>query len=197
MAFDIIDAVEPGIREDVFRFRYDVYVREMGRTQKDADHDRGRIEDALDSDAVLLAARHAITHGVAGTVRANLAGGRHLGLYEDVYGLWRLSGAERRVASITTRMMIERRLRKSPLALNLALALFERGLDRGVEIDFIDCNDHLVAFFEHLGYRRVGPIGHPDYGRVTLMRLDVHDLAHFRRVGSPFAGVHERRMRVA
>jgi hypothetical protein len=53
------------------------------------------------------------------------------------------------------------------------------------------------AFVQHLGYRPLRLIQHPDYGRVTLMRLDVQDVRHLTHVGSPFAAVHERRTRVA
>jgi hypothetical protein len=42
--------------EAIFGFRYRIYVDEMGRPQKDADHDRRRIRDALDDTAFNLAA---------------------------------------------------------------------------------------------------------------------------------------------
>ena len=197
MTPEIVEAISADLREAVFRFRYDVYVREMHRPQKDADHERGRIEDPLDANAHLFAARDPMSGRIVGTVRGNIVADATLGLYENLYGLASLSPAERRVTSMTTRLMIERGRRGSMLALHLAAALFERGIALNVETDYIDCNAHLLPFFEHLGYRRLRMIHHPDYGGVTLMRLDVGDVAHLRRVGSPLAAVHERAARVA
>jgi GNAT superfamily N-acetyltransferase len=189
-AIELVEACGAGLRDAVFRFRYDVYVREMRRPQKDADHARGRIEDALDARALLFAAREPASGRIVGTVRANVAADGGLGLYEDLYGLATLTADERAVTSITTRLMIDRRCRRTALGVRLATALYARGLERGITTDFIDCNEHLIAFFEHLGYRKVRVIRHPDYGHVMLMRLDVHDVQHFERVGSPFAADH-------
>lgn len=189
MGVAIVEACEPVLREAVFRFRYDIYVREMARAQKDADHAGARIEDSLDAFAVLLAAVDGATGLVAGTVRANVLGDGHIGPYGSLYGLDRLSTAERRVTSITTRLMVERSRRGSAVGVRLASALFARGIARGVATDYIDCNAHLVPFFEQLGYRPVRLIEHPEYGHVTLMRIDLGDAAHLRRVGSPFLAV--------
>jgi GNAT superfamily N-acetyltransferase len=197
MPVEIVEARDAHVREAVFRFRYDIYVREMSRPQKDADHERARIEDALDADALLLAAKDAASPLIVGTVRANIVGRASRGIYEDIYGLASLSEEARELTTITTRMMIARRLRGTALAVQLASALFARGLDRGIETDLIDCNRHLVPFFTHLGYRQMGTVSHPEYGDVTVMRLDVRDVAHLRAVGSPLACVHERRERVA
>lgn len=193
MSVDIVEARDARLREEVYRFRYDIYVREMARAQKDADHRRGRIEDSLDAFAVLLAAIDASSGLVAGTVRANVLGDGDIGPYDDLYGLGRLSTAARRATSITTRLMVERTRRGSVLAARLATALYALGVARGVTTDYIDCNAHLVPFFQHLGYRPLRLIHHPDYGRVTLMRIDIGDTAHLRRCGSPLAAVHHCR----
>jgi GNAT superfamily N-acetyltransferase len=187
MPVDIVEARDARLREAVFRFRYDIYVREMARVQKDADHTAGRIEDRLDAFGMVLAAVDRGTGLVIGTVRANVLGDGDIGPYGALYGLTRLSPDERRVSSITTRLMVERTKRGSAVGVRLAMALFRYGLSRGVETDYIDCNTHLVSFFEHLGYQPLRLIEHSEYGRVTVMRLALRDAAHLRRVGSPLA----------
>lgn len=193
MAIDIIDAVDPHVREAVFRFRYDIYVREMRRRQKDADHARCRVEDPLDRTALLLAAVDTVSGRIAGTARGNIVAGSDLGLYERLYGLDTLSRAERASTSITTRFMVDRVHRGSILAVQLARALFARGAARGVTADYIDCNEPLVPFFERLGYQSVRTIEHPDYGEVRLMRLEVRKEGYLSRPAGAFAGVHDGR----
>lgn len=192
MAIEIIDATDPDVREAVFRFRYDIYVREMRRRQKDADHDRGRVEDALDRTAVLLAARDSASGRIVGTARANVVAHADLGVYERLYGLDTLNAAERGATSITTRFMVERERRGTTLVVQLARALFARGVSAGVTTDYIDCNEPLVPFFARLGYEPLRPIEHPDYGVVQLMRLAVRGGVPLSRSGA-YETVHERR----
>lgn len=192
MAIEILDATDPDVREAVFRFRYDIYVREMRRRQKDADHDRGRVEDALDRTAVLLAARDSASGRIVGTARANVAGDTDLGVYERLYGLDTLNAEERGATSITTRFMVERERRGTVLAVQLARALFARGVDRGVRTDFIDCNEPLVPFFERLGYQSVRTVEHPEYGIVRLMRLEIARPNYFARGGAVASCEHAR-----
>jgi GNAT superfamily N-acetyltransferase len=192
MAIDIIDATDPSVREAVFRFRYDIYVREMRRRQKDADHERQRVEDILDRDAILLAAVDTGSGRVVGTARSNIVGRSEIGVYDRLYGLDALSARERTVTTITTRFMVDRERRGTVLAMQLARSLFARGAARGITTDYIDCNEPLVPFFERLGYRSIRTVEHPDYGAVRLMRLDLRDDGHLARVGSPFGSVQAR-----
>ena len=55
-------------REAIFNLRYRIYVQEMQRPQKDADHHRQRIEDALDDHSVLYGAW--VGEAIIGTIRS-------------------------------------------------------------------------------------------------------------------------------
>ncbi len=48
---DIKVASSDGNRERIFRFRYDVYVTEMGKSPTESDHQKKIICDELDEDA--------------------------------------------------------------------------------------------------------------------------------------------------
>lgn len=171
-------------REAIFRLRYRVCVDEMASPQKDADHQRRRIEDALDRHGLILGAWRGAE--LIGTVRANLLRDGGIGLYRDLYGLDRLTYREFRHTSITTRLMVLPRMRHTRVAVGLATALYALGLNRGILFDHIDCNAHLVPFFTHLGYRIHRSAVHPEYGEVTVMRLNLIDSAHLQSVNSPF-----------
>jgi GNAT superfamily N-acetyltransferase len=176
----IVDA--PALREEVYRFRYDIYVREMRRTQRTADHADGRIVDPLDEGGTLLAALDAAGR-VIGTLRGNMFHEPAAREYERLYEL-ELSDRRRRITSLTTRLMIAPSYRGSGLALALARARFRSGVDSGTALDYIDCNDHLVPVFSRLGYRELRRVAHPDYGLVTVMMCPA-DPRYLAAIGSP------------
>lgn len=173
--------------EAVFGLRYRVYVEEMRRPQKDADHRGRRIKDALDGFARIFAA--SASGDVVGTVRCNILGEGDIGPYREWYAIDR-EHARSPLASITTRFMVLPAYRRTGLAVDLTTSIYRHALEEGVEWDYIDCNPHLLHFFTRLGYRpHRTDLVHPEYGAVTVLRLAVNDLAHLEAVRSPFARV--------
>ena len=170
----------------VYRFRYAVYVEEMNRPQKHADHESKLIIDSLDvPSAYVLAAWDA--GELVGTVRNNFLRSCDIGEYARQYALTGFSPEFLAAASITTRLMVHPRYRCTTLATRLSCAAYRGGLERGITTDFIDCNRHLVGYFAGLGYRRHRDnLVHPEYGVVTVMRLDLTDHSHLEAIRSPF-----------
>lgn len=176
-------------REAVYRFRYQVYVREMGRNEPLACHRRGRLMDPMDETALILAASDTQTGATVGTIRSNLLRDGGACRYEELYGLDGLSPAERQTTSVTTRLMVTSEHRGGALAVQLAMAAYALAGATGIESDYIDCNDPLVPFFTRLGYRRVRRVTHPQYGNVTVMRLEIGNTSHLSAVRSPLLRV--------
>jgi hypothetical protein len=172
--------------EAVSRFRYAIYVEEMSRKQKYADHANKKIIDPLDDDAVRLYA--AWSEGeVVGTVRSNYLRWSDIGEYAEQFALAGMPDNLQATTSITTRLMVHSRYRNTPLAVRLACETYQNGLEDGITTDFIDCNDHLVPYFTGLGYLvHRNNLIHPEYGIVTVMRLNLNDLDHLDQVRSPF-----------
>ena len=156
----------------------------MGRCQKDADHNRKRIEDDLDARGHILGAW--VGQNLVGTVRVNLLREGDVGAYEALYRLHEISTQDAQHTSITTRMMVLPGFRGSHVAARLASDIYAFALSRGVLFDFIDCNAHLVSFFERLGYQVQHTAVHANYGPVTVMRLEVTDDRMLSRIRSPF-----------
>lgn len=181
-------------REAVYRFRYEVYVREMRRLEPLACHRRGRLTDPLDQTALVLAATDPASGRTVGTIRSNLLRDGGTCHYEELYGLGGLSPAERQATSITTRLMVTAEHRGGALAVQLAMAAYALGGVRGIEADYIDCNEPLVPFFTRLGYRRVRRITHPQYGNVTVMMLAITDTSHLATVRSPLLRVRQAQL---
>ena len=171
--------------EAVYQFRYQIYVDEMQRIQHYADHERKMIIDPLDTDAINFAAWNG--DRVVGVIRANLARQGSLGLYESLYDMGALGSDHPLRTSIATRFMVEPELRRTGLPMRLVLLMYDYGLLHGVRWNVMDCNDHLIPLFHGIGYRQhVEPRDHPEYGTVNIMRLDMHDEAYLRTVGSPY-----------
>lgn len=174
---------------DLFRFRYAIYVEEMGRRQKYACAETKTIRDPLDDlghQGIVL-----LDDAIIGCIRMNFLRDGPIGDYLRLYGLSTLSPGELKTASICTRLMIGPSLRKTQVSIELIKFAYAFGLSRGIDTCFIDCNDHLVRFFERFGWRFLFKREHEDYGLVNVMRLDLRDHDHLAAIKSPFVGLGE------
>jgi CRP-like cAMP-binding protein/GNAT superfamily N-acetyltransferase len=181
----VIEAVTRDERESAFRLRYDVYVREMGRSQPHADHARQAVEEPFDSQGghIFLARDGDVP---VGTVRVNLLREGPLEC-QDLYELERFVRYYPNAISMTTKLMVTRSHRGAAASWQLAAAAYRFARDNGVLIDFIDTNPHLVRMYQRFGYRFYkSNISHPEYGSVVPMAFFVGDVSYLEVVGSPF-----------
>jgi len=175
---------EPDDLEEIYRFRYQVYVEEMNRNQFYADHTAKRIEDPLDRSGCNFAAFQ--DDEVVGVVRGNFPRTSSVGYYEIFMDMCSAGRFHPNATSLCTRLMVAPRLRRTSLAMRLAQAIYEFGLRNKMRYNFIDCDDHLVGFFDRLGYIFRRRAEHPEYGLGNVMRLDLLDREHLVRQRSPF-----------
>lgn len=173
-------------REAVYRFRYDVYVREMGKVRMaGADHANGRLSDADDAHARLYVAT-AADGAMLGTLR--VATGDH-GVPETfraLPGFERFGEFRPEATSFTSRLMVAPGARGSA-ALNALLGRAYRDmLDSPVQVDFCACVPGLVDLYEHLGYRRfTGNVVDPVVGYQVPLALVLRDAEHLGAIRSP------------
>ncbi len=174
----------------LYRFRYAIYVEEMGRRQKYACAENRTIRDPLDAKGH----QGVVTRddAIVGCIRMNLLKDGPIGDYFDFYDLSALSPTELARASICTRLMIEPSLRRTSVSIDLVKFAYEFGLMNGIDTCFIDCNSHLERFFGRFGWRSLYRRTHEEYGLVDVMRLDLRDLSHLAAVGSPFLEIAAR-----
>jgi predicted GNAT family N-acyltransferase len=171
--------------EEIFRFRYTIYVEEMRRPQLDADHQEKRIEDRLDAWGRNF--RVTDDNGIVAVVRGNFFRDGSDAEYESMYAPC-LAGTDHPDRTcMVTRLMLAKSVRRSPLALNLFLWLYRYALEHDVRWIFLDCNRSLVPFFEGFGFSRyINGYEHKEYGLVTPMRIDLLDREHLKAIDSPF-----------
>lgn len=171
-------------RTAVYQFRYRIYVEEMHRKQRYADHTRKQIVDPLDETAFLVAAFD--DDIVVGTQRLSVGNRGHFGEYASLYKMREFGQYWPERLSISSRLMVSPEYRRTTVPMQLAITCYKLALGAGVVFDFMDCNEHLVGYFGKLGFRQVfSRLIHPEYGEVVPMVLAGLDSEHLDRVGSP------------
>ncbi len=174
-------------REAIWRFRYDVYVRELGKTIASADHDRGWIRDPDEDNPEVSLIYTGTVDDVTGTMRGDywLPGSIPAATLHK-YGLTRASTFLGLPVAEASRLMVRRNLRGKLIMPALARAGFEWAVQKGVAASLAYCAPGLVSGYRRLGYRPYGSdmIDTKDGVRVPLV-MAMDDVAHFRDVSSP------------
>ncbi|MBD2546047.1 GNAT family N-acetyltransferase [Planktothricoides raciborskii] len=182
-------AQTPEEKEQVFKLRYQIYVKEMGYQQQYANHKSQIIEEPLDESGNIFVAFQ--DNKVVGTVRNNYARQSDLGYYVS---LFKMSEATRQShlidVSVCTKFMVIKNLRRTGIGFSLMQFHYNQLLLDQIKFDFIDCEPHMIPFFQKLGYQTIDMINHPEYGSGMAMILDVFNLKHLQRVKSPFMRLH-------
>ena len=158
--------------DDVYKFRYDVYEREMGRNDHYSDHDTKTIKDPLDAFSYNIAAYS--NEGVVGAVRHTFCTDGDPGFYREFFGLDEFPEDYPQRVSYTTRLMVSEKNRRSSTTLKVCGECYNLSLARNIIWSYCDCNDHLVEFFNKLFFERQdAEKTHPSFGKVNVMRLDL------------------------
>jgi Acetyltransferase (GNAT) family len=189
--FSVIPVGSDELRDYVFRMRYYVYVDIMQRKQIHADHGRKTIREPMDEKGLLYLG---LKDGqVIGTVRHNRLDDPSAAYYRTFYrGAWFGEGRANKI-QITTKLMVLPQHQRSRSAVQLIAGYAEYGYRSGIEVDLIDCNEHLVRLFRKLGYfTHTGWSFHKEYGRVLPMFLAVDAIKYLQQIRSPLA-VHASR----
>lgn len=176
--------------EQIFQFRYKIYVEEMGRKQNYADHQRKTIIEPLDKTGYIFGA---FDNGkVVGTLRVNFAKESDLGYYEELYNMRSVGESHPNHTSIITKLIVADNNRYGRLTIRLAQAAYVLGLENRIKFNFIDCNLHLVSYFTFFGYELyTANVIHHEYGEVTPMICNTLDIDLFKRRRSPLAKSYE------
>lgn len=188
MDYEIREVSSSTEQRAIYAFRYSIYVAEMRRSQRYADHRHRLVFEPADNSARLLAAFDC-GGDIVGTVRVHLRRDTPTE-YQNWYRMQAFGDFHPDQTSITTKLMIASSFRGSSLVIRLSQACCELAVREGVSFNFIDCNDRLAPFFNRLGYRQVfANFHHPEYGLVKPMVIAMYDVHHLREVTSPFTRI--------
>jgi CRP-like cAMP-binding protein len=188
MAVTVHTARTDAERDQVYAFRYRVYVGELGLAPPTADHARKRLWDPLDDVGV----SHYLQEDgeVVGSLRMLF-----LGDVPDPAPLVQKFRMEPALAAMgrgaictTSRFILHPRLRMGLSIYRLMEHAYDDAGRRGVRLNYGDCSPHLLPFYEHLGYRRyTDAYNDTEYGFKLLILMLGRDQERFARVRSPLA----------
>jgi hypothetical protein len=145
-------AATPEEKEAVYRFRYSVYVEEMGRYQGSADHAGRRLVEPEDDVSWVFYAREG--DDVVGTARLSWGGKGFSERQVDEYSVSPfLADLPHGHLAIGERVMVTPRLRGTGLVDQLMNARNDVAVEHDVRIQFSACEPHLLSLYLGQGRR--------------------------------------------
>lgn len=186
ISIEIHPAATDAEREAIYRFRYDIYVREMGKVRlPQADHGREWLKDENDDQATVYGA-YTDDGAVVGTVQ--VLGGESAipEAFTRVPHFDQFLTLPARALSFTSRLMVAPGRRGGQAMTALVGRAYSDGLKDGHHFNFCTCVPGLVDLYEHLGYRRFsGNLVDPVVGYQVPLVLAAHDREHLAAIQSP------------
>jgi CRP-like cAMP-binding protein len=154
MAYEVGVAQTDEEKEAVYRFRYTVYVEEMGRYQESADHEGRRLVEPEDEQSFILHIRDVDDHTVVGTGRVTWGGYGFSQRQIDEYSLTPfLDALPHEHIAVGERVMVRPDLRGSGLIDELMDKRNQTALAHDVRIQFAACEPHLLSLYLGQGRR--------------------------------------------
>ncbi len=144
MGFELFRAESDHDREEIFRFRYSVYVEELGRYRGNADHEGRRLVEPEDGHSAIYGARH--NGRLVATARLTFGTDGFSPRQIDQYSLRPfLADLPVELVSVGERLMVVPELRGSTVAAELRAFEREDARARGIRLIFGCCEPHLLT----------------------------------------------------
>jgi len=171
----------------VYRFRYSIYVEEMGKYRNVADHEQRLFSEPCDAHSRIF---YATENGeVVATARATWGGDAPLPQRMiEQYGLAPfLAELPQSAVSVGERGMVVPRLRGTDLFLRLIGASLRFANEHRIQVCFGDCEPHLLNLYLGLGQRTYSKknVNSAEAGYLIPILFVPEDVAYLRRINSP------------
>jgi len=171
----------------VYRFRYDIYVEEMGKYRSVADHAQRMFYEPCDAHSRIF---YAVENGeIVATARATWGGDAPLPQRMiDQYQLAPfLAEVPESAVSVGERGMVVPRLRGTDLFLRLIGESLRFANQHRIQLCFGDCEPHLLNLYLGLGNRTYSKknVNSPEAGYLIPLLFVPEDVAYLRRIHSP------------
>jgi len=173
--------------EAIYRFRYTVFVEELGREIGGVDHENRWVHDDEDEKPYTVHAYTGAPDHVTGSMRLRCWEPGSVPEYERAaFAMNQMPDIDQLAVAEGDRFMISRSLRGRLILPSMMRAMFEfLVVDRGADLVFSCCGPGLVRHYRKLGFRpyRARPIHSPEGMRVPLMAIP-SDIDYAKSQGS-------------
>jgi hypothetical protein len=171
----------------VYRFRYDIYVEEMGRYRGVADHDQRTLSEPEDATArIFYAARDG---AVLGTSRLSWGGDAAFSPRQiEQYQLKPfLDEVAPEAVAVGERAMVAPQLRGSELFQEIGALVRDFIQEKRIQLVFGACEPHLLSRYLGRGARTYSSrnINSPESGYLIPIVTVIEDIEYFRRINAP------------
>ena len=174
-------------KQAVYRFRYQVYVEEMGRYRSIADHENRLLTEPEDDHSRIFYAAEG--DEVVATARLTWGGDAPLTRRQiEQYALAPfLAEVSPEAIAVGERGMVAPRLRGTDLLLQMVGESFKFVNDRRIELIFSACEPHLLNLYLGLGHRTYSRknINSPESGYLIPLVTVPEDVGYLRGLDSP------------
>lgn len=174
-------------REAIYRFRYEVYVREFGRRLGEPDHERRWVRDQDDESAHTTILYTGTPQNITACVRLrHWPAGQVPAADVKTLSLDRIPRADRRSLAEIERLMVHPDVRGKLLVAALVKRSYEILVgEHGSEMVFCYCSPGLMHFYRRIAMRPYGGrlVNAPD-GLMIPMVSVTSDTDYYRQVGS-------------
>lgn len=187
-------------KKEIYAFRYRVYVEEMSRKLQSAENEEGVLYDEMDDWSYLVYVKAGSQ--IVGTARVNigeiekfppdLISQLALDRFQKFY-----EGKENRKFALSTKVVVAPNYRNSQVLYLVIAKAYELYCEHRVQFSFGGCNIYLLRLYEEVGLRRFGrSFVDPGYGLITPIVWLVDDIAHMKRLHSPFYRLARKRQEI-
>ena len=174
-------------KQAVYRFRYSIYVEEMGKYKSIADHVRRLFYEPCDAHSRIFYATE--NNEVVATARSTWGGDAPLPqrMIEQYQLAPFLAELPESAISVGERGMVVPRLRGTDLFLQLIGASLRFANEHRIQVCFGDCEPHLLNLYLGLGYRTYSKrnVNSAEAGYLIPILVGPEDVAYLRRINSP------------
>lgn len=174
-------------REAIYSFRYGIYFDQMKKHHVSADHQKRMLYDEGDAWATLYYVK--VNDKIVATVRGMLGCDGpfiqrefqyyNIGLFETLF--------KHEEIAIATRFIIDMQYRKTKMTEEVMVAIYLRGLPRGIKLCLTTCDDFLLQLYQRYGFRTYGnPVQVSKNVKRHRIVLFVCDYNYLKQINSPF-----------
>ncbi|MFN8236637.1 MAG: GNAT family N-acyltransferase [Chitinophagales bacterium] len=174
-------------KEEIYRFRYKIYIEELKKLHFVADHNKKQLYDEADNYCAVYYVKN--NDGIIGTCRA--IRGTDGQFTESDISIFNISFIEQFIEhekiAVVNRLIIDKSYRHTNLVHQLFLESYLGGLKEGTRICFVTCDSMLLHMYIKYGFRTFSdPVQLNNKQTRFLLFLSLCDLSYLKSINSPF-----------